>query len=517
MRLLHTLVATTIAMTGAWRFHTSAGTRHLGESRHTFRKLAASQVRGGSDSPDDVKIPVTPHMEEPEIWARKKKALVCMDVFSEFHGFYLAMRAKTAYGAAVVAVFSDYMKGYFEIVKPEQLETRSTMFMPTESQKEDWCRSLKDCELVAISCESDSGLADAERLGVLLGLERHDGVNEARRNKYLMIEEVGKTGIPVVKQKLCRDIEEAREFAREMGLNEERNAYTGDERRVVVKPIRGVASDSVFLCNNMESVDKAFTRILGSKIFGSPWEIHDSVLVQECAVGQEFAIDIVSKGGEHKIAAIWRYDKRPANGAPFVYFSTNIFYDGEMSPIICEYAKRCLDALGIRWGMTHNEVILTEAGPRLVEVNCRQHNMDFLPLTMGSIGYNALDMLLSAYLGGEEPLFYPPETDNQRLEWDLLPEIPSKRMNACMVHLVNYKEGKLVAVNEDALMEIQNMDSVLDLEVYEYFLEVGSEISPTIDIRSDAGWIQMINPDQEEFERDYRRIVELMPLLFEVE
>ena len=90
-------------------------------------------------------------------------------------------------------------------------------------------------------------------------------------------------------------------------------------------------------------------------------------------------------------------------------------------------------------------------------------------------------------------------------------------MNAAMVHLVNDKKGVLKRLNEQALYEIQGMDSVLDLEVYPDFLKPGvSIIEPTVDIKTDAGWIQMLNPDREIFERDYRRIIELMPTLFEV-
>jgi hypothetical protein len=68
-----------------------------------------------------------------------------------------------------------------------------------------------------------------------------------------------------------------------------------------------------------------------------------------------------------------------------------------------------------------------------------------------------------------------------------------------MVHLVNYAQRTLVGVNERSLMEIQSMESVLDLEVYASFLELGNEIAPTIDINSDAGWVQMLNPDQEAY------------------
>jgi hypothetical protein len=75
----------------------------------------------------------------------------------------------------------------------------------------------------------------------------------------------------------------------------------------------------------------------------------------------------------------------------------------------------------------------------------------------------------------------------------------------------------LKRLNENALYEIQAMDSVLDLEVFSEFLEPGiSMIEPTVDIKSDAGWIQLLHPDRETFQRDYERIMVLMPTLFEV-
>ena len=433
-----------------------------------------------------------------------------MDVFSDYHGMYLAHVAKHVYGVAVVPVFSDYMKGYFQMNQPDNFEQLMSMCMPSPEQKGQWSLPLQGYELVAISCESDSGLADAERLGDLLNVSHNNGVNEARRDKYKMIDALAAAGLPVVKQSLCDTVEEAREFCTNvLGLGSDR------AKCVIVKPIRGVASEDVYLCRNIAAVELAFSNIKGSTVFGSPKEKHNAVLIQEFAVGQEFAIDIVSKDGEHKAAAIWIYDKRPANGASFVYFSTKL-YSGELASVIYNYSKKSLDALGIRWGLTHIEVIITDEGPRLVEVNCRQHNMDFLPLTMESIGYNAFDMLLAAHLGGKDDSCYPPESEVQRLDWDLLPYYPSTRMDGAMVHLVNYANGSLIGVNETSLIEIQNMDSVIDLEVYGPFLELGNEILPTKDIRSDAGWVQMLNPVQEAFQRDYERIVELMPTLFQV-
>ena len=280
-----------------------------------------------------------------------------------------------------------------------------------------------------------------------------------------------------------------------------------------------MASEHVHLCHDMESVELAYNDITSAAVFGDASQKHQVVLVQEFAAGTEYAIDIVSRDGEHKVAALWRYDKRPANGSPFCYFATELIdpTQSEIGASVCRYAMSCLSALGQRWGLTHTEVIVTSQGPRLVEVNCRQHNMDFAPLTMACIGYNAFDMLLAAYLDGDAPENYPPGTEHLRLVWDRLPDLPSLRLCGAMVHLVSFASGRLKEVQLQHLDRIHNMDSVLELEVYPEFLNVGELISKTTDIRSDAGWVQILNDDTEALRSDYEQIVELMPKLFVTE
>lgn len=237
-------------------------------------------------------------------------------------------------------------------------------------------------------------------------------------------------------------------------------------------------------------------------------------LIQEFASGTEYAVDIVSKNGEHKVAALWCYDKRAWNDAPFVYFATELVdAQSEAGKAVCEYAMKTLDALGVKWGMSHNEFIVDNKGPRLVEVNCRQHNTDFAPLTTACIGYNALDMLLSSYLGDLPNL--PAETQNLRLLWDKVPKTPTPDLHGAVVHLVCSVEGKIGAVNEKVLEEIQNLPSVRAMEIYEQFSK-GRTVKRTVDIRSDCGWVHMIHDDEWQFKEDYDKIVELQKDMFEV-
>ena len=511
----------------------------------------------------DNEASILEEVDDDEPRAMCDRGIVIIDNFSPYHGNYLARMAREAYGAGVVSALSEYVTGflYQERGMTEHLSDR----LPDLESMEDVERWISEIpfEIIAIVCESDSGLDDAERLGEALGLypDRHDGFNAARRNKFLMNEVCEGAGLRVVRQKMCETLEEAIEFASELGVRSgghadgadivEPSEMPGESKRdegvqedelhmssnigllgmatndhtdgsslgkyCVVKPSRGVASDDVHLCPDLDSVQAAFTRIKDSSVFGSMHgEKNDKVLVQEFASGTEYAIDIVSKAGHHKVAALWRYDKRPANGAPFVYHATELVdADTDGGRAICEYVMDALNVLNVHWGISHNEVIVDADGPRLVEVNLRQHNTDFAPLTSACIGYNALDMLLAAYLGGAEE--FPPNTEDKRLDWDGLPDLPVTRAYGAIVHLVSHSEGILAGLNIPALEEIEQMESVLAMELYPHYTAIGENIEKTVDIRTDSGWLHIMNDNPVNFKADYDRVVELMPHMFLVE
>lgn len=431
-----------------------------------------------------------------------ERVLVLVDGLCPYHGGYLAARATEIRNVAVIHVLSDYLRGYLRKLGTESEEDLERMRMPvTEPDVRAWKDYVgHNAKFVAVYCESDSGLADAEGLRELLHTDCRDEPPrwEARRNKFLMQQAVGAVGLATAKQRLCESAVIAREFAHDL-------LATGNHC-VIVKPFRGVASESVYLCQTTDEVQAAWDKITATQVFGSA-EKHSNVLIQEYLDGVEYAVDTVSREGEHKVAAIWRYVKQPANGAAFCYFKTELIDSAMDNAVedICTYISAALNALGVKWGITHSEVIIPkddDRGPVLVEVNCRQHNMDFLPLTMACIGYNAFDMMLAAMLGDYD-------------DWTPYPDLPALRAHGCMVHLVNYASGRLKQSLH--LPEMADLSSVFDYEVYEQFRTPGEQIKPTVDIRSDAGWAQLINEDPDTLRRDYEQIVEWMPTMFETE
>ena len=178
-----------------------------------------------------------------------------------------------------------------------------------------------------------------------------------------------------------------------------------------------------------------------------------------------------------------------------------------------------LNALHVEWGMTHTEVkVVTEQTNnnnnnkphcQLIEVNCRQHNTDFAPMANICIGYNALDMLLAAYL--DPPTYTEEEEEDEVFSWDDIPVYPTLRFQGTIVHLVCYSSG---IVNEIKHMEtIQELESFVTMEIYPKFLP-SSLVEKTKDIRSDAGWIHLINSDKDQLQQDYDTITSLMPTMF---
>ena len=66
---------------------------------------------------------------------------------------------------------------------------------------------------------------------------------------------------------------------------------------------------------------------------------------------------------------MWEYDKREANGAPFVYFGELLLdADDPIVQKIVPYQLKVLDALGIKNGPGHAEVKMVNGEPCLVEV-----------------------------------------------------------------------------------------------------------------------------------------------------
>ena len=132
---------------------------------------------------------------------------------------------------------------------------------------------------------------------------------------------------------------------------------SGSAFKAVVKPVEGAGSDGVSICNSAEEVRAAFGRLEGTKnILGLD---NYAVLCQEFLAGDEYVVDSVSRAGEHKVVALWKYDKRDYYGSPVVYHGMqllNVESDPSLLAAMVAYVTTVLDAMGVTDGAMHTEV-----------------------------------------------------------------------------------------------------------------------------------------------------------------
>ena len=228
--------------------------------------------------------------------------------------------------------------------------------------------------------------------------------------------------------------------------------------------------------------------------------------LQEYLLGDEYVIDTVSAGGKHKVVAIWKYDKRAANGAPVVYFGMRLLQlDAEPElAVMVSYVEGVLDAIGIEWGAMHTEVKLEARGPVLVEVNCRLHGGEgiWLPIADACLGYTQVSAMCDAYLNHEA--------------FGALPQVPTTlRAHGAWVTVRSSSGGAITRMNPERIEAIRQLPSYLD----EYLpLSVGSSVAMTVDACTVHGCFNLAHPDPAQLAADYATAQALVDAgLFEVE
>ncbi|CAM9664089.1 unnamed protein product, partial [Choristocarpus tenellus] len=218
--------------------------------------------------------------------------VVIVDPFCEYLG-KRATRMLEEAGYAVMQVLSPHLVQHID--DPEVSIYRA----PSPGREVQWIAKLP-FPPVAVLCESDAGLATAERLQSALLGRRYGGVNEARRDKFLMNEASRAAGLETVQQIKTGHWHEVVEFATALTRGKEGFADDTEAVRLVVKPLRGCASGDVYLCQGLQEAETAFHTILGTPKYGTPGVVNDEVLVQGYLQGTEYVVDTVSRDGEHK-------------------------------------------------------------------------------------------------------------------------------------------------------------------------------------------------------------------------
>ena len=209
---------------------------------------------------------------------------------------------------------------------------------------------------------SDDGLIAATRLAHDLGLPGNAPSRlDVMRKKDVQQEALRKAGLRSIRGRIVSSVDEALDF-----LRETKNG------KVVIKPEMGGASNGVRICKNKEEIVQAL-QYNDEMIRNDPGRFL-RVLIQEYIEGEEYTVDAVFCGAEPYETMITKYTKKLVNDTEKIYDTAQFMdlHDPELKELR-EYAMGVNRALGLTHGVTHNEYMIDEKGPVLIEANCRPY------------------------------------------------------------------------------------------------------------------------------------------------
>jgi S-sulfo-L-cysteine synthase (3-phospho-L-serine-dependent) len=179
------------------------------------------------------------------------------------------------------------------------------------------------------------------------------------RNKYLVREAGRRHGLPSPRFALCHDRAELRAALAHAGLP------------CVVKPVTDTAGNNVALCHDVAEADELLSSILAEKVNARGQEAYPGAVAEELLGGSEVSVELVLSGGVPVFSGVT--DKLVSPGSRFI--ETGHTYPSAMSASrqaeATEFAVAALAAIGFDHGPAHVELMMTESGPRLIEVNPR--------------------------------------------------------------------------------------------------------------------------------------------------
>jgi biotin carboxylase len=321
----------------------------------------------------------------------------------------------------------------------------------------------------------ESGVELAERLGNELGLPANGvTLRAARRDKYLMAEAVRSQGLRTARQFLSDDVDAI--------VNWTCNTL---DWPVIVKPPKSVSSDGVSFCRSADEVRKAAVKILsGTNVLGFN---NQSVLVQEFLAGTEYVVDTVSYEGQNKTTAFWQYSRPATVSGEFVCYDamTLLPYAGERQEVLQSYIFKVLEALDIRYGPAHCELMWVDGEPVLIEAAAR--------LTAG------INSILGSICGGICQL---DETVEAMLAPDrflaMLNVQPQLKRRAANVFLMPRRRNRPV--------RLRRLDGIRRLSTLHSF---SVSAQPGDIVKQVAGVVTLVDRDIQSIERDINTIREL--------
>lgn len=358
---------------------------------------------------------------------------------------------------------------------------------------------LRHLGVKAVIPASEEAPAVAEWLAAELGLrvngledeDRLDFLNNPRRNKYEMIERV--RDFLAEQKSLGRPVHGR--VAEQIGTTSWTELWWWKTQvftdwPVIVKPVLSSGQDSIYKCFDMSCLRRAFDAILNQvNLHG---HANDKVLVQEFIEGHEFIVETMSAGeGSHFGAYTWQYEAVPVPGTSALTHVANLLpVSHPLSPSLFQFAFEVNEALGIRWGSGHHEMIITPGGEIvLVETGSRLAGGDMPYWVREATGIDEVNLSIDAYV----------RPDLLADRWALIQaryeQMPPKHLSEVL--LLSLKEGRVLSRQaEEDIRELASFQSL------SWRYQEGEPVGISTNLRTVLAYVVLIHEDPEVLKAD---------------
>ncbi|HET8641428.1 MAG TPA: ATP-grasp domain-containing protein [Pseudonocardiaceae bacterium] len=324
--------------------------------------------------------------------------------------------------------------------------------------------------------ETGVELADRLAAAVVEDVANVPELIEARRHKGEMARAVAAAGLPVIRQICTADAGEVADWIEREGLA---------DRDLVIKPPKSASTDGVTRVPGGRGWRSVFDAQLGHP---NQWDvINETMLVQEYLTGTEYVVDTFSHAGVHTVTDVCEYRKIDNGPHMAVYDSMEwLRPDDPVVPDLVGYTGAVLDAVGMRYGATHVELMQTPDGPRLIELNARPH-------------------------GGGQPMFCRVATGDSQVDRAVrffarqgpIPVSYTLHQHLMVVFLIGRSAG--------TVRNAEVLDAVRELPSHNHSsigVRNGSRIERTKDLLNTLalGFVVLAHPDRDQLMADYQRV-----------
>lgn len=324
------------------------------------------------------------------------------------------------------------------------------------------------------------GIELADQLAQALRLPGNRAeLSVSRRNKHAMARQLERCGLAH-----GRSIEVA-------SLTEARNAVANiGSFPVVLKPVNSAGSDGVHFCEDDGQLAAAFEALFGRiNDMGLP---NTSLLIMEYIRGTQYLVHSNSRDGVHHIFEIW-IDYRPVSGEFHSLYELILLLPahGHVQSILASYARKCLDALGVRFGPASLEIKLTESGPILIDVASRlTGDQDYVAIKQVT-GLDALSLCVASYAdpGSYNEIVAAPAERHGHIGY----------VGAC-----SHEAG---CVTSDAWTD--DVRALPSFQSIGRAPRIGDRLVPTIDLATLPAFVWLVADSRDDLIRDYRRLRDL--------